>query len=36
MKIGDKIRYEGGMNPECKAYKYIQFDIADIISGNTR
>lgn len=26
MKVGDKIRYEGGMNPECKAYKYIQFN----------
>jgi hypothetical protein len=26
MKVGDKIRYKGGMNPECKAYKYIQFD----------
>ena len=26
MKVGDKIRYKGGMNPECKTYKYIQFD----------
>ena len=26
MKVGDKIRYKGGMNPECFCYEYVKFD----------
>ena len=26
MKVGDKLKYKGGMNPEDKTYKYIQFN----------
>jgi hypothetical protein len=26
MKVGDKLRYKGGFNPEAMVYEYIQFD----------
>jgi len=26
MKVGDKVRYKGGLNPEAESYKYILFD----------
>lgn len=26
MKAGDKLKYKGGMNPECFSYKFIKFD----------
>jgi hypothetical protein len=33
MKVGDKLKYKGGMNPECFSYKFIKFDeIYEIIT----
>jgi len=26
MKVGDKVKYKGGMNPEYIGYEYVQFD----------
>jgi hypothetical protein len=26
MNVGDKVKYKGGMNPEDKSYKHIQFN----------
>tara|TARA_R110000868_G_C10376147_1_gene718896 strand:- start:102 stop:482 length:381 start_codon:yes stop_codon:yes gene_type:complete len=28
MKVGDKVKYKGGMNPEWDCYKYVKFDKA--------